>query len=238
MTNGEMYKTLSYSFKEVLDRYGIHKKTVNVEAKGFDGSELPYGKEVTLSAEYAGVIGECSTSFVRSPAQFNGTLLQILELDIENDPYERSIYIASVNAVMNKYKLADDCVGCSHDHKEKCAEYIVHNYKKNNGNVNVLLVGYQPHILEALAANFPVRLLDLDPDNIGKTYFGVTSEHGADFADAVRWADVILCTGSSLSNGTITNYVNLPKDVSFYGTTIAGCARVFGLKRLCPYSKN
>jgi len=238
MTNGEMYKTLKYSFKNILDGRGIHDKTVCVAAKEFDGSEHS-GREITLVAEYGGVTGECSTSFVRSPAWFEGTLLQILELDIENDPYGRSIYIASVNAVMNKYRLADDCVSCSGNEKYECAEHIVRHYKKNNGRVNVLLVGYQPYMLEALAASFPVRLLDLDPENIGKTYFGVTVEHGADnYADAVKWANVILCTGSSFSNGTLINYINLPKDVNFYGTTIAGCARVFELKRLCPYSHN
>ena len=241
MTCKELYKILKQSFKDIIDRYGIHEKTVSVKAKGFDGSEVNgrEGREVTLTAEYEGVVGECSTSFAGSVTQFKGTLLQILEFDIENDPYKRSIYIAVVNAVMNAHELADDCVSCSGDSKDKCAEHIVHYYKKHNGRVNVLLVGYQPHMLEGLAANFSVRLLDLDPDNIGKTYFNVKVEHGADdFADAVKWADVILCTGSSLSNGTIVDYINLPKDVIFYGTTIAGCARILGLRRLCPYSGN
>jgi uncharacterized protein (DUF4213/DUF364 family) len=239
MTNKELYKMLKYSFKDILDDRRIHEKTVSVAAKDFDGIELPYGKEVTLTAEYEGAIGECSTSFACCSEPFKETLSRILELDIENDPYERSIYIAGLNAVMNKYKLADDCVSCSEEDKIECAEYMVRNYKKSNGVVNTLLVGYQPHILKALAANFPVRLLDLDPDNIGKVYSGITAGHGADdFADAVKWADLILCTGSSFSNGTIVNYINLPKDVSFYGTTIAGCARVLGLRRLCPYARN
>jgi uncharacterized protein (DUF4213/DUF364 family) len=237
MTNGEMYKTLKHSFKGILNEYGIREKTVSVKADVLDSAE-PNGKEVVLIAEYAGVIGECLTGFVPASAQFAGTLSQVLELDIENNPYERSIYIACVNAVMNKHRHADDCVSCSEDKRDKCAEYIAHHYKKNNGKVNILLVGYHPQILKGLAENFPVRLLDMNPDNIGKTYFNVTAEDGADFADATQWADVILCNGSSLSYGTITSYINLPKDVNFYGTTIAGCARVFQLKRLCPYSKD
>lgn len=238
MTNEELYRLWRYAFKGIVDEYNIHEMPVTVRAADFDGSQ-PGGREITLIAEYKGAAGECSTSFVRSAEPFEGTLSQVLAFDIENDPYGRGIYTAVANAVMNKYKVADDCVSCPEEKEGECASHIVHHYKRHNGRVNVLLAGYQPRMLEALAAEFPVRVLDLNPENIGQTRFGVTIEHGEeDFTDAVKWAEVILCTGSALSNGTLVKYINLPKDVSFYGTTIASCARVFQLRRMCPYSGN
>ena len=238
MTNEELYRLWKYAFKNILNEYNLSGMTVRVRPVDFDGSQ-PEGREVTLVAEYGGATGECSTSFVRSAESSEHTLSQILELDIENDPYARGIYIASVNAVMNKYKLADDCVSCPEEKEGECADRIVRHYKKNNGKVNVLLTGYQPRMLEALAAEFPVRVLDLNPENIGQIRFGVRVEHGEEsFDDAVKWAEDILCTGSALSNGTLTKYINQPKDVLFYGTTISSCARVFQLRRMCPCSSN
>ena len=51
--------------------------------------------------------------------------------------------------------------------------------------------------------------------------------------EVVAWADLILCTGSTLANGSIVEYLNLNKDVRFYGTTLAGAARLLDLKRVC-----
>lgn len=241
MTNSELYKLWKQSFKDILETRHIQNDTVYVQAERpvDSGSKDLDGKEIKMIGEYKGATGECSTSFVGFASGYTGTLEEVLALDIENDPHARSVYIAAVNAVMNKLELADDCVSCMAGDKQRCAEHIVRQYTKNNGKVNVLLVGYQEQMLAALAERFPVRVLDLDKDNIGKTFFGVTIEHGIEaFSDAASWAEVILCTGSALSNGTIVKYFNLPKDVMYYGTTVAGIARMFGLRRMCPYSKN
>lgn len=236
MTKDEMYMLLKYGLKGILDMHAIHNKTVSVKAAGDDG-HAPDNDEITLVAEFAGFIGECSTNAISSFEPYTGTVSQIMELDAEHDPRERAVFIASLNAIMNKYRLTDDCESCSVDKESLCAEKIADYYRNHNGRVNVLLVGYQPYMLEALAAEFPVRVLDLNPKNIGATRFGVTIEHGEDdCADAVKWAEVIICTGSALANDTIMKYINLSKDVMFYGTTIAGCARIFSLKRICPFA--
>jgi hypothetical protein len=237
MTSEELYWTLRRTFRNILDRYGIHRKTVRVGPARRDAEVPPrFGAEVTLIAEYEGVTGECSTSF---PARFEGPLSEVLAFDIENDKQKWSVFIAVLNAVMNRWELCDDCVSCAEADRERCAEYIARRYQKNNGRVKLLLAGYQPQILKALAGVFPLRVLDLDPEHIGKTYENVTVEHGTEaFSDAAWWADCILCTGSALSNGTIVDYMNLPKDISYYGTTIAGCARILELRRLCPFAGN
>ncbi|MDR1205841.1 MAG: hypothetical protein LBL26_10250 [Peptococcaceae bacterium] len=238
MTKEVLYETLKETFREILDKYGIGDKTARVGEERRRDGELPVtpGAEVKLIAEYEGATGECSTSF---PEQFDGPLSEVSGFDIANDPQKRSVFIAVLNAVMNRWELSDDCVSCTESDRERCGESIAARYKRNNGRIKLLLAGYQPYILKALAADFPLRVLDLDPEHIGKTYGNITVENGAEaFSDAAWWADAILCTGSALANGTIVDYMNMPKDVAYYGTTIAGCARFLELRRQCPYARN
>ena len=49
----------------------------------------------------------------------------------------------------------------------------------------------------------------------------------------LNWAELVLWTGSALSNATIADYMDLDKEVLFYGTTGAGAASLLGLKRIC-----
>ena len=234
----DVYTTIRQSFKDITDAKGMLGKTVTVRAPGhdFDAGAPPNGKEVKLVAAFEGVGGEFFTGY---PGEFSGTVAELVALDMENDPVDRGIYFAGLNAVLNRYELADECLSCLEEDKDKCAEHIVRQFKKNNGSVNCLLVGYQPHMAKALAAAFPLRILDLDPDLIGSTKEGVTIEDGAAaYQDATAWAEVIVCTGSALANGSIFDYIKLPKDVQFYGTSIAGVARMLQLRRICPFGRN
>ena len=52
-------------------------------------------------------------------------------------------------------------------------------------------------------------------------------------ADAIEWADIVLCTGSTVCNGTLVDYMDLGKPTYFFGTSLAGTAELLGLKRLC-----
>jgi hypothetical protein len=90
-------------------------------------------------------------------------------------------------------------------------------------------------MVEALAPLFPLRLLDLDPDNLGNTKFGVPVEGPETASDAVAWAELLLVTGTTLVNDTIGDFL-LDKPVLFYGTTIAGAAHLMGWERFCPKS--
>jgi len=77
-------------------------------------------------------------------------------------------------------------------------------------------------------------VLDLDPDRIGTTKFGVEIEDGNKRVQSVlEWADVLMVTGSTLVNGTIVNFLDTRKPVVFYGTTIAGAACLRGYRRYC-----
>ena len=234
----DVYTTIRLAFQDVVNAKEIQDRTVTVSARDFDaaGSGDLHGKEIKLTGEYEGAAGECFTSF---PGEFNGTIAELMALDIEHNPVDRSVYIAGINAVLNKYELADDCLSCDEADRKRCASRIVQQFKKNNGKVNCLLVGYQEEMAQALSEAFPLRILDLDQDNIGREVYGVLIEDGATaYQDASRWAEVIVCTGSAFANGTIYDYIKLPKDVQFYGTTIAGAARILELRRICPFGKN
>ncbi|WP_158212348.1 hypothetical protein [Natranaerobius trueperi] len=44
-------------------------------------------------------------------------------------------------------------------------------------------------------------------------------------------------TGSNLANGKICNFLDLDKQVIFYGTTVAGTAEILNINRFCEYVK-
>ena len=139
-----------------------------------------------------------------------------------------------MNAVMRYLGLADRTVHCKNQGPELCAKQIVPYIKEHYGSPKILQVGYQPAIFQNLAENFEMRILDLNPANVGTEKYGVRVGHGTDdFDEYVKWADLIVCTGSTICNGSVVSYLNLDKEVIFYGTTLAGAAAVLGLPRVC-----
>jgi len=87
-------------------------------------------------------------------------------------------------------------------------------------------------MVEALAPVFSLRVMDLDPDNIGVTRFNILIEGPEATDDIIRWADLMLVTGTTIVNGTIEQSLG-EKPVLFYGTTIAGPAHLMGWERFC-----
>ena len=90
-------------------------------------------------------------------------------------------------------------------------------------------------MVESLAARFPLRVLDMDPDNIGSKKYGATIESPDNTAEAVAWADLLVVTGTTIVNGSLPVFVG-EKPVIFYGTTIAGAAHLMGWERFCDQS--
>lgn len=192
------------------------------------------GKEALLNSNYKGFIGQAYTD---SPKVFKGTLQEILDLDLsieENTP----IFIATLNAVLRSLNLIDKTVHCKDGEPKECAIKMLDEMEDKFKNKNIALIGLQPGILNELSKKFNVRVLDLDKDNIGKEKCSVIIEDGIEkYNEVVNWADIILATGSTSSNGSIVNFLNLDKPVYFYGTTIAGIAYLMNLNRLCFCSK-
>ncbi|MCL1848283.1 MAG: hypothetical protein FWF83_01220, partial [Clostridiales bacterium] len=110
MATKDICNTLVLSLKGICERYGIQDKPVSVKREAGADAPIPqYGAEEKLLARFEGASGECYTSY---PGEFTGTVGEVAQLDIENDPVGRSVFIAALNAVMNKYEMADECVHC------------------------------------------------------------------------------------------------------------------------------
>ena len=246
MTKEELYRTLKERFAEVLRAEGLEDEPAEVVCHTMSPEEalgktkrtdypIQTGKDVMIQAECRGCRGQ---AFTDAPVSFRGTLSEVLALDLVNDPHSRGLFVAVLNAVMRSLGRCRDTVHCRSDGPEKCAcdakEYLRREWPQVK---SVTLVGYQPSLLQMLTdSGYRVRVMDLNPKNVGQERCGVIVEDGRTaMADAVASADLILCTGSTLCNGTMADYLSLPKEknVVFFGITAAGAAALLGLKRLC-----
>jgi hypothetical protein len=104
------------------------------------------------------------------------------------------------------------------------------------------MIGLQPAILERLADYFGpdrVECLDRDEEFKGQSRFGVPIiwSDRQTMTELFDQADLVLATGSTIVNGSLPEILALSLDhavpVYFYGTTVAGTARLMGLQRLC-----
>ena len=244
MTSEELFSTLKSRFIEVLKANGIEKEPVEVicrslspeEAIGTPGRQdfpILTGKDVMIQAEFRGCRGQ---AFTDAPASFSGTLSEILDMDIVHDAHARGLFVAVMNAVMESLGLCRGTVHCRTEGPELCSQKMKAWLAEHRPDAEkITLVGYQPALLEMLGkSGYQVRVLDLNPQNIGQVRHGVTVEDGAAaMQSAIDSADLILCTGSTLCNGTIVDYMLPDKDVLFFGTSAAGASKLLGLNRVC-----
>lgn len=245
MTKEDFYRSLQSSFEAVLKQHGVGDEAVEVTCRTLSPEEaigtpvrrdfpILTGKDVMIQARFRSSLGQ---AFTEAPLTFQGSLSEVLAADLAGDPHARGLYIAVLNAAAKELGLCGDTVHCRTQGPELCAgdmlSYLRTHYPDKR---RVALVGYQPALLEMLSkSEYGVRVLDLNPANVGQIRFGVTVEDGIrDYRSAVlEYADLVLCTGSTICNGTITDYLDLPVEVVFFGTTISGAAALLGLKRAC-----
>ena len=242
MTVCQLFETLQTKFREILEEHGLADTEIQIRARGLTPEEaighterkdfpILTGRETMLMAEFRGAAG---LAFTDAPAQFSGTVGEILAMDLVNDAHARGLFIASLNAVMRYLGLSENSVHCKNRGPELCAGHRVEWVKRQYGQPKIAQVGFQPALLEALSGEFEVQVLDLNPENIGKVKHGCPVCDGALQRGAVvDWADLVLCTGSTLSNGTLVEYLGLEKPVVFFGTTLSGAAPLLGLQRAC-----
>ena len=244
MTERELFETLREKLMYLAEEHGLMDKEINVNCRALTPEEaiglqekkdvpILMGKEVMIQAESDGGIGQAFTS---APSYFEGTLRDVLNLDIIDNDSDRSVFVASLNAVSRRCGVCDRSIHCKDKGPIECAEKAVVFLKENyRDDIRIVQIGYQPFLLEQLSQNYSnLRVLDLNLDNVGDIRYGVEVMDGIkDYDETVAWAELILCTGSTLSNGTIVNFLELDKDVLFYGTTAAGAAALMGWKRLC-----
>ncbi len=237
----DLFEDLISKFSKIITEHDLLNDNVEIhavvltpeEAIGHPGrTDYPIleGKDMMLQAVYKDCKGQV---FTDSPASFTGTIKDVLKMDIVNDRHARGLFIAVMNAVLRSLSKIEGTIHCKNEGMEECALQFSNTLTKEYGQPKITQIGYQPALVSQLSKNFQLRVLDLNPQNIETEHNGVKVENGEQFQDAVDWADLILCTGSTIANGSIINFLNLDKEVIFYGTTIAGAAELLGLKRLC-----
>ena len=237
-----IYKILMNYFSDLISEHNLDDEEIFVSIKSLTEKEaigiterkdfpLLNGKEVLIEANFKNSLGQ---AFTNSRSALSIKLSNVRDLDIENNDYDIAIFISILNSVMKHLGLISNTVHCKNEEPELCAEQIA-NFLNADLYKNILLIGYQPAFIDKLSsAGYNLRVLDLNVDNIGEIRYGIKIEDGNLFKEAISWANIILCTGSTIGNRSIMNFLNLEnKEVYFYGTTIAGPSKILNLKRLC-----
>ena len=246
MTTKELYRRLRQELEHLVRLHHLNERPIILKSRGLSPEEaigntarkdypILAGKEIMLQAQFGQAFGQ---AFTDAPSDFSGTLEEILALDPENDLHSRGLLVATLNAVMRFTGDIDHTVHCRNDDLERCAEAHAAHIRENFGRPRITLVGYQPALTARLSQEFPLRVLDMNPQFIGSERSGIIVEHGEHhYRDAVlEWPDLVLCTGSTLCNGTFVNFVDIDRPVIFFGISGAAAARIFGLSRFCPNS--
>jgi len=196
-----------------------------------DDFPLQKGKEKLMQAHFLDAAGQ---AFTDRYGDFDGVLKNVLHLKLENN-FQRAVFVATINAVLRHMKQIAKTIHCHDRGPNECAGELVRYLESTHGSPKVAQIGFQPRMVEALAANFPLRVLDLDPDNIGARKFQITVEGPGNVKDVIDWADLLLVTGTTLVNGTIGDFLG-QKPILFYGTTIAGTAHLMKWDWFCHRS--
>lgn len=186
------------------------------------------GKEVMLQATFKDACGQAYTDM---PGNYQGTLKEVLSLSLRNN-YERAIFITTLNAVMRYLKLVDKTIHCRDQEPGRCAAHLVTYVRERFGHPRIAFIGLQPAMVASLAGHFPIRITDLDPDNVGQRKGGVIIEDASLTAEIISWSDLVLATGTTAVNDTLAA-ITSRKPVIFYGVTIAGIARLAGYEQYC-----
>jgi hypothetical protein len=237
-----IYEELKQKAASTLDAYHLLREKVRVTARALspteaignpEGDDFPIqkGKERLMQAEIQGSLGQ---AFTDRFGNYEGTLEEILAAELKNN-YRRAIFVAALNAALRHLKLIEGTVHCRDEAPGQCAQALSDHIMENYGDVKITQIGFQPPMVQSLASRFTIRVLDMDPDNVGTRKHGCMIESPDSTEAAVAWADLLLVTGTTLVNGTLPSFVN-SKPVLFYGTTIAGAAHLMGWERFCARS--
>lgn len=190
------------------------------------------GKEQMMEATIGEARGQAYTDH---PGYFTGTLRQTLSLP-PSDNFTRGLFIASLNALLRHLGMIEGTVHCRNAEPEDCARQAVGFIEKRWGNPRILLVGFQPRFLELFVDRFPLRVVDLDPENVGKRFGPLIVEDETRTSENILWADLLWVTGSTLVNDTIGPFLVSTKYKVFYGVTAAAASFLLGWERFCPFA--
>lgn len=226
----------------VWEEHGLMEESVTVTAgpltvkqaigdPGMGDFPIQKGKEKLMEACFRGFRGQAFTDHY---GDFSGRLAKIAALPMDSN-FNRAVFVATLNAVMNALGKAGGTIHCKDCGPKECARAMPGFIRQTYGVRRVAIIGFQPAMAESLSRELEIRLLDLDPDNIGQVKRGVLVEGPESAADVLQWAELLVVTGTTLANDSIGRFLT-GKPVLFYGTTIAGAASLMQWDRFCPQS--
>lgn len=235
-----LYQHLKTSLKGLIDErdlagqnLSVHCRILEVaEAIGFPEHQdypIQQGREYMVEARFQNARGQ---AFADQFENHEGVVESLLTMAVDTSA-RRAIFIAGLNAVYRHCGLCESTVHCRDEEPVACARKLHGIFPENT---KILLVGLQPRFLEALAQAHPLRVIDLDPKNIGTRRCGIEIEAAEATDDAIAWCDGVLATGSTIVNGSILRFLGLDKQVVFFGVTISAAATVLGLDTYCHAS--
>lgn len=185
------------------------------------------------------VRGQCFSS---CPSRRIATLEALLALE-PGDDRDRSLLLALGNALGVAAGRCGATVHCRDGGPEWCARRMAQEVAARYGSpgLPVGIVGYQPAILGAMTETFgaaSVRVLDLNPQNVGEIRRGVRIGHGEnDLEPFAQECGLALVTGSTLANDSFSHlqaaFTRHGTPMLFFGTTAALGAEVLGVERWC-----
>jgi len=243
MVEGECIRKVKEKFAKVLSGYNFKQEKIKIKAKSLTPQQaignpqendypLLKGKEQIMQAQFKDSFGQAFTDMY---GDYEGTLSQIMEMKL-NHNFKQAIFISTLNAVLRHLKIIDKTVHCKNNEPKECSKKLALYFKKNFARPKITIVGFQPRIVETLADRFPVKVTDLDCDNVGKEKFGIKIQGADKTGENLKWCDVALVTGTTIVNNTIYKMLSC-KNVIFYGVTIRGAATLLGLNQFCPLGK-
>lgn len=240
---GDIFETLRREFGRIARENGLESEEIRVIAQPLTPEEaigrpeeLDYpllkGKERLMQAKLRRTPGQAFTDMF---GEYEGTISDILSGELRTN-FHRAVFISALNAAMNHVGLIDKAVHCKDQEPQQCSLELVGYFREKFGQPKIAMAGFQPRMMEALSEAFPLRVTDLDPDNIGKEKFGIPIEGPRKTRDNLLWCDVALVTGTTIVNNTIGDFL-IQQPTIFYGVTISGAAKILELSHFCAYSR-
>ena len=224
----------------IWESAGILDENIEVKARTLsteeaignpEGDDFPLlrGKEKLMEAQFRGSKGQ---AFTDRYGDFSNTLREIAEMDLSNN-FRRAIFVSALNAVQSNLGQAERTIHCKDEGPALCAPQLGDYIENKYGNPKLGLIGYQPAMIKALSGRFKMRIVDLDPDNIGSVKCGITVEGPAQTAEVLEDVNLLVVTGSTIVNDTLSNFLRDDKPTIFFGTTVAAAAEMMGWQRFC-----
>lgn len=237
MTMFELYDQLIMKFSELPGIANLWDETVVITAdKEPEPALMPWNyipfkdrrPEYRVTADFRGTKGE---AYTENPSGFRGSLKEAIMLPPSDGGIDARC-LAAVNAVMNHMGLCAGTFPAEFDERRLYTEALFRHMVDNYGRSNIILVGYDGYFVKKfVGAEIDFWTMDRDPDNISQDRFKhiVVNDGKYNREACFAWGRLFIITGSSLTNGTIVQYLDKGKDLLFYGITIAGAATLLGL---------